>query len=123
MPIRSLWPDDIGQSDLVTPVAIMREQAGLLGEKTRNLVTAEVMSSSEQGFIYHNFSLEARALSYRFQLFRVVHQIALYPLTVTSGGKSWKCATEAEFRQVLGEILGSDETKTIVKALIAQSRE
>ncbi len=62
MAIQSLWPDDIGQSDLVTPVSIMREQAVLLGQKTGNLVTAEVRTAAQGPQIVHNFYLESPAL-------------------------------------------------------------
>ena len=34
-----LWPDNIAESNMVTPVAILREQAALLGDKTKQLVT------------------------------------------------------------------------------------
>jgi hypothetical protein len=120
--IKSLWPDDIGQSDLVTPVSIMREQAALLGEKTGNLVTAEVVTTSQSGLLTHSFSLDAPALSYRYLLFYARHQIALYPVDVTYQSTVRQCADEAQFRQRLGEILSSDATKQVVKALIAQSR-
>ena len=31
-----LWPANLTESNLVTPVAILREQAALLGDKTKN---------------------------------------------------------------------------------------
>jgi len=37
-----LWPKDIGNTNLRAPVSILREQASLLGEKTQNLVKADV---------------------------------------------------------------------------------
>jgi hypothetical protein len=122
LPIKSLWPDDIGESDLVTPVSIMREQAALLGERTENLVTAEVVTAANGPFIIHNFILEAPALSYRYQLFSADHQVSLYPVDVNYNKTTTRCTDEAQFRQKLGQILGADATKQIVRALKAQSR-
>ena len=41
-----LWPKDISEISIKSPVAILREQASLLGQKTKGLVTAEVKSVS-----------------------------------------------------------------------------
>lgn len=37
-----LWPADIGEPNIRTPVSILREQASLLGEKTNNIVEGQV---------------------------------------------------------------------------------
>jgi hypothetical protein len=37
-----LWPKTKFETDVVTPVSILRRQAALLGEKTQQLVTADV---------------------------------------------------------------------------------
>ena len=39
-----LWPKDLRTTTMTTPVTILREQASLLGVKTRNIVRAEVRS-------------------------------------------------------------------------------
>ena len=36
--IPDLWPDNVGTTELVPPVTILRQQAALLGTKTQNLV-------------------------------------------------------------------------------------
>jgi hypothetical protein len=42
-----LWPSDIAaNSNLRTPVTILKEQAALLGQKTDNLVIATVSSGN-----------------------------------------------------------------------------
>ncbi len=40
--IPDLWPDEIAELDVLTPVAILRVQAGQLRQKTRGLVEADV---------------------------------------------------------------------------------
>ena len=43
-----LWPANIADSNLTTPVTILKEQAALLGEKTRQLVKGEVVTQAGQ---------------------------------------------------------------------------
>jgi hypothetical protein len=53
---RDLWPTDIAvTTNLQTPVGILREQALLLGEKTKNVVGAEVISSGNNISFTHSF--------------------------------------------------------------------
>ncbi|NJM27682.1 MAG: hypothetical protein HC856_04560 [Pseudanabaena sp. RU_4_16] len=42
--IESLWPDDFGPIEVIPPVAILRQQAYILGQKTRNILEGEVSS-------------------------------------------------------------------------------
>lgn len=55
--MEDLWPEQIGEEKFNAPVSIMRTQAELLGEKTRNLVTADVSAgqSGDSIFVYHFF--------------------------------------------------------------------
>src|SRR5881296_859505 len=77
-----LW-GEIQPPDVRTPVSILREQAALLGQKTKNLVEASVETTSSGGTFYHTFKLVAPALdNYTYQLFRIRHGIQLYPVYV-----------------------------------------
>lgn len=124
--VRDLWPSDIGVATLVTPVSILREQAALLGEKTGNLVQAEVKTSSNGPSVIHSFILIAPAMNgYRYRLLSAVHNVEVYPLNITfeptSASRSVK--TEQEFTEYLRELLSSEKTINIVKSLIAQSQQ
>jgi hypothetical protein len=110
---KSLWPKKIEFSDKERPpVSILREQATYLGEKTQNLVTAEVvplaghvdnslydtaqsMAATALGsqkrtlkkdHFYDIFYLVAPVLNnYRFELFVTVHKIdQFYPIEIHS---------------------------------------
>ncbi|HEX9925913.1 MAG TPA: hypothetical protein VGD99_24870 [Anaerolineae bacterium] len=110
---KSLWPDKIEFSDKEKPpVSILREQATYLGEKTQNLVTAEVASVAgdidnslydavqslaatamgsqkrtlKKDYFYDIFYLVAPALNnYRFELFITVRKIdQFYPIEIRS---------------------------------------
>ncbi len=124
--IRDLWPSDIGIASLVTPVTILREQAALLGEKTGNLVQAEVKTSSSGQVVTHSFNLIAPAMgNYRYRLLSATHNVEVYPLSLnfdpTNSGITVK--TEQEFIEQLSKWLSSEKAVNIVKSLIAQSQQ
>ena len=82
--MQDLWPSTIGERVDDSPVSIMRDQAKLLGQKTHNLVEAEVGTGSPQdgNFIYHFYIVAPTVNDYHFRLFTVEHGIEMYPLTI-----------------------------------------
>jgi hypothetical protein len=124
--VPNLWPDDFGTTSVTPPIAILRQQAGQLGKLTRNLVVAEVRTSqplSDSAFIEHVFELVAPALyHYRFGLFTIRHAIKEpYPVTLRNREQSLNANDEQEFLRVLGTVLGSEDTRRVIGALLAQS--
>jgi hypothetical protein len=110
---------EIQTEDIRTPVAILREQAALLGPKTQNLVEAKVQTQPLQGGDFlHYFNLVVPALdNYTYRLFAVQHPMGLYPIV----GMGRSLANEEEFKTWLRETLSSPETKRIIANLIAQA--
>ncbi len=45
-PIPDLWPEQIAETDQVSPFSILKEQAALLGEKTQGFVEGEVTTAA-----------------------------------------------------------------------------
>lgn len=93
---RDLWPDDVQYDAVVPPVVILREQAGLLREKTKGLVVGEVESidqpadevedyvreafGEEKPIVHtHTLYLVAPALDYRYSLLSASHDFEPYP--------------------------------------------
>jgi hypothetical protein len=118
------WPDDIGESEMRTPVALLREQAVALGEKTKNVVTAEVESSTDGGMFVHTLYVAAPSINYKYQLLTVRHPLLLYPLLAKEpGNMSWKkLESEDDFLEWLKTVLASENTKKVIRALKAQSQ-
>jgi hypothetical protein len=115
-----LWGEILPATER-TPVSILREQAALLGQKTKNLVEAKVETMTMQdGKLIHSFTLVAPALgNYRFQLFQVYHSLtSLYPLRVSD--KKEELPTEKDFVAWLGSRLSSPDTKKLIGNLLAQ---
>ena len=124
--IKDLWPSEFGYEDLTPPVTILRQQATILGQKTRNLVEGDVVtSSSSAGYFAHTLYLVAPAMDgYRHCLFTVSHEVAFYPLHVVKCGASTTvlCSNEAEYLEALQTVFAEEQTRKVVSALIAQSK-
>jgi hypothetical protein len=142
--MNDLWPDDIEVVDIKSPVAVLREQASALGQRTKNIVQAEVEQSnqnySEDNF-YYQFYIVAPALNnYRYRLFSMSHDICLYPLSIdveaeigeelenaqleeNQYGESYilEIKTESELMEGLKAVFSANKTKRVIKALLAQS--
>jgi hypothetical protein len=140
--IDDLWPADIATAEeVVAPVTILRQQASLLGQRTKNLIEAvvETESTNHERVMRHTFTLVVPALSfYRYTLFYVEHPATqLYPLRfdphtvppvvddvardAADPYPPFDVADENEFKQALRRVFADEETKRIIGALIAQS--
>jgi hypothetical protein len=81
-----LWPDDIGDNFPRSPVTVLREQASALGQRTKNIVEADVAMfdiefSNQNQFFKYVFIIIAPALGkYKYNLFYISHNIQLYPV-------------------------------------------
>ncbi len=117
-----LWPVNIAETNMVTPVAILREQAALLGDKTRQLVTGEVQTSTVGNMFVHSFYVTAPTLNYKYELFRVQHPAALYPLALIEGQTTTQLRSEEEFKNKLKEVFASQPTLNVVHSILAQVR-
>lgn len=121
----NLWPANIADSNLVTPVSILKEQAALLGEQTRQLVIGEVTTDTTGNLFVHHFYIVAPTLSYKFELFTVTHGISFYPLTLRHGGNNISMTKNdgfASFKENLKTIFSSESTVNVVHSILAQVR-
>ncbi|MBI4965859.1 MAG: hypothetical protein HY913_21455 [Desulfomonile tiedjei] len=134
-----LWPDHLQTVAPYSPVRILKEQAALLGEKTKNIVQASLRisgegSSSAKPFLY-SFSIDCPALSYHYRVFSVALGFEPYPVSFridgdirkeispdTPEGVSLSAESEQDFVSILGKILQSEKTKKIVASLVAHAQ-
>ena len=132
--IPDLWPEAVQLTDVVSPLVILRHQAGLLRGRTNNILDAEVKShSGEEGF-GHVFQFVVPALGRKtYTLFEVRHAADLvYPVTVMFepikifdfNGYSWPSANDqTEFTQLLARVFGHPKTVGVIHSLLAQANE
>lgn len=113
-----LW-GEIAPSVVRTPASILREQASLLGTKTKYMIEGQVGTQISGGTFIHSFNLVVPALeNYSYKLFSVYHGINIYPVHV---GLPTDLEDEDAFVKWLGQKLSSPETKNIIGNLLAQA--
>ena len=133
-----LWPSYLESlAPARTPLIILKEQASLLGLKTRNLVEAQVVEvprlSEDEPFAFDFRLVASQFGGYRFSLFRIYYGITLYPVRFRidedicremwpeSSEPFVRADSEQEFVQVLERLLGAEKTRRVIGALLAQS--
>lgn len=136
--MHDLWPENIGQAKPKAPVAVLQEQAALLGQKTQNVVEAKVgrVEIGRPDRFGYTFNIVAVVLgSYTYRLFTIYHGIELYPVdfnldediaTEVLGrtDKTWSLIpvdSEEGLIELLGKILKAEKTVQIINALLSQA--
>jgi hypothetical protein len=124
--IPDLWPD-IEQSQVVPPVAILREQAAALGKKTSYLLNGRVSTRTEGTRFVHSFYIVAPALDdYSYALFSIEHGPDQYPVYLPGlqakrlGRTNNVIESDKELIDYIRDVLNSDNTKKVVGSLLAQ---
>lgn len=121
----NLWPAAFGEVAQKPPVAILREQAQALGERTANIVVGRVALDPEavNEFSYA-FDVYAAPLGYKTELFQVRHGIELYPVRIfVNGDLVHTAAHPEELAARLKDLFAREGTKKTIASLIAQSKE
>lgn len=134
-----MWPAEIEVPPL-TPLEILTRQAVRLGERTKGMLRAEVVSTEDIRFdreepagmdAVHRFEIIAPVLNnYRYQLIRCHHDLEfVYPVQVVWGDppegaiSDWDIAnTEAEFNEFVRKQLNSKRTVSVLQSLLARIR-
>ena len=121
----NLWPQ-IDPVKIISPKALMLEQAEFLAESTCQVIKGEVVTNPTgvNDQITHDFRIVAPKLNnYKFTLFQIQHGVLLYPLNVTFRNINTKADSENDFQDVMKGIFNDESTKKIVTSLYSQSVE
>jgi hypothetical protein len=151
--MNDLWPADLATTITSSPITILKEQASLLGMKTKNIVKASVRridihpvttsrhvasaktSTAPQAPFNYAFNLVAPALdNYTYRLFTVSFSVDLYPATFSLDddidqelGRNdidgLVAADAADFISHLSRIPGSQKTRKVINAILSQSTD
>lgn len=134
--VDDLWPTELKPiPDQLPPITILKQQAALLGQRTKNLIEGQVETetSDYQRFLHHKLFLVAPALNfYRYALLDVEHHVTvMYPAKITVIWSDRKepeqqeltieAADEQQFKEALKRVFADEETKRVIGALLAQS--
>lgn len=119
--MEDFWPT-ISETDAdTTPLALLKEQAQLLSQKTVGKLQAELVTFPVGASLQHNFEIVVPALGgYRFQLFSVSQTPEGFPLHGLVEGRRTALRTESSFESWLRSVLSSDRTKKILANLLSQ---
>jgi hypothetical protein len=133
-----LWPSDLGTVTTKSPLTVLREQASMLGTKTKNIVKARIvraLSQSVSGSLPFNyeFLIHAPALdNYSYRLFIIRYDVDLYPVKfeldqaiaeemAVNREQGLIASGEEEFTQILARIFGSRKTRNVIHAILSQT--
>ena len=130
-PHSDLWPDDIAEvGNLVTPLAILKEQGALLAKKTNNLLKVSVENWTDEydhwAYGYAFFLIAPILSNYQYKLLTIRHNASLYPLVIEDCPGdigSLEAADQDEFLEALKSIFSLAETKSVIKAILAQVKD
>ncbi len=124
--IPDLWPD-IEQTQVIPPVAVLKEQASALGRKTNQLLQGRVETRSDYSRQFlHTFYIVAPTLGdYTYELFWIKHGVDQYPVVAPTysgepGPPEVRIETEGELIDYIRGVLNSANTKKVVSSLLAQ---
>ena len=127
----NLWPD-FKFEEIETPLAIIQKQAVGLGERTKNVLLGEIITTEaynektgESALIYQ-FYIKAPILSnYRYLLFRLLQKTKLYPIELyfISENRKFDIDDAKSFEERLSEIFNNPVTKETINNLYAQSKQ
>ena len=115
-----LWALDLKPADIRTPVAILKEQAAVLGQRTSNLLEARVdVETTFHGEFLLGFVIVVPGLNfYEYKLFQVEHGVGQYPAVFVVGRNRSKVDSEEQFVEQLRRILSSEMTTKLVQELL-----
>lgn len=131
METQNLWPDFAIEATR-SPKTILKEQAGYLMAKTKNVLSASVVTSQNNDKLTHDFYVVAPALkNYRYKLFSVEQGVRLYPVSIqwdADDAIPWEwqqdpIMNEAKLTETLQKIFTAQSTAEIITSLISQSVE
>lgn len=128
MATQDLWGDLPLEENIRTPVTVLREQAALLGEKTRQVLQGDVRVHHSIGLkdFEAEFFITAPALDdYSYRLFSIQYPVTMYPLRISesiTGMPPIEYPSEESFVNALRIILSHPEVKKIISSLVAQSK-
>ena len=112
-------------SELVAPIAVLREQAQLLSQATDGLIQGAVDSETSGKYVTVALTAYVPAMNnYSIVLLTVRHDVLLYPATVISpwaDTPNRRCNSKQELEEAVVAALSDDAIQKIVASLLAQA--
>ena len=121
---KNLWGELPGIANVRAPVAILREQGGVLEKATQGLLSCRVSQRSEGSRFCIEMALLARPLdNYTFSILEACHDVTLYPVTIfPSDGERIDCEDQEGFEKALSSVLQSETIRRAISGLLTQMK-
>jgi hypothetical protein len=120
--IPSLWPTDLLEVEISTPLAILKKQATDLADVTHGVLRGRVVTETLGEEFDHKFFIVAPALDYQYELCHVTHRLELYPCLGYFQDTRQEIHSEPALISWLQSVFRSPGTHKILASLISQSR-
>lgn len=150
---RDFWSDEIAVESLIVPEVLLREQAGMLAEKTKGIVRGEVETIEQPAekideYLKPVFAVEADVKQYTHTLYLVVPALNNYRYALVSAKHDFEpypckafyhpepdfilagdvhatesCDTQEELVHWLAAVLRHSTTTRIIRALISRASQ
>jgi hypothetical protein len=126
--IPDLWPKEIVFAPVLPPLAVLKHQAALLGEKSNGFLSAVVSSNSKGNMQRHELTLVVPSLDgYARPLLAITQEEGFaYPCTVHSdalGAGFDRCDTPDMLLNTLARVFASGKTRSLIFSLLARISE
>jgi len=82
-----------------------------------------VDTESNGPYISHVFVISAPAIDYALELFRMTHEISLYPITAYWRNEREELQDEDQLVEFLKKVFSANDTKRLIHSLLAQARD
>jgi hypothetical protein len=124
MNTENLW-GQIPTSGPRPPVALLREQAAVIGQMTDNIIVGTVDSGRAGHDFVFDLIVTAPALdNYMYTILSVRHGVDMYPLVLIdqTNTRTFDCSNEDNFKDRLRDTLSSEKVHKVIAGLIEQSK-
>lgn len=121
---KNLWGEMPDISSIRTPHEILFEQGEYLVEVTEGLLNFSIERKQKNTLFSYEFWIMVPSINYKYSLLRIAHDIKLFPaiLSCEQSGEEYTANNQSEFEDDLGTILSSEETRILLRSLMAQAR-
>jgi len=118
---KDLWGALPKMENIITPIEILKAQADILGEKTKNGLKGVLISgkgSSE--LVQATLFMAAPALKFKREILMIKYGMGIYPVYVIDSyaKKPKKCDSEEQFEEAVKKTLKSDRVQLLIKQLL-----
>lgn len=124
MALKNLWGNLEDIDNIRPPHEIIEDQGQFLKEMSKDLLELKIERKQSNTIFNYDIFISAPSMNHKLRIFRLTHDFKLYPANLydENGTSEYKCRSQEDFEENLGQLLSSEETMTAIGGLMAQAR-